>query len=74
MTSISIFDAKTNLSRLIRLAQQGEELIITTGRERKPVAKLIAVETDLHPEKRRIGFLEGQGSIGPGVLRSAARG
>jgi prevent-host-death family protein len=63
MTSITIFEAKTNLSELIQRAQQGEEVIITSGRERKPVARLVAI--DPAPEKRRIGFLAGKGSIGP---------
>jgi prevent-host-death family protein len=65
MHSATIFEAKTNLSELVRRAQQGEEVLITSGRERKPVARLIAVVTDPHPEKRRIGLLKGQGGIGP---------
>ena len=63
MHSATIFEAKTNLSKLVRRAQNGEEVLITSGRERKPVARLIAV--DPHPESRRIGFMKGEGSIGP---------
>jgi prevent-host-death family protein len=63
MRTATIFEAKTNLSELVRRAQQGEEVVITSGRERKPVARLVAI--DPHPEKRRIGFLAGQGGIGP---------
>lgn len=59
----TIFEAKTNLSELVRRAQLGEEVIITSGRERTPVARLVAI--DPSPEKRRIGFLKGQGGIGP---------
>ena len=63
MTTATIFEAKTNLSELVRRAQQGEEIIITSGRERKPVVRLVAI--DPAPEKRRIGFLAGKGGIGP---------
>lgn len=54
MISATIFEAKTKLSELVRRAQQGEEVIITSGREKKPVAKLQAIE----PHKpQRLGFL-----------------
>jgi len=63
MQTPTIFEAKTNLSELIRLAQLGEEVLITSGRERKPVARLVAI--DPAPESRRIGFMKGEGSVGP---------
>jgi prevent-host-death family protein len=63
MHTATIFEAKTNLSELVRRAQQGEEVVITSGRERKPVARLVAI--DPAPESRRVGFLEGQGDVGP---------
>jgi len=63
MRKASVFEAKTNLSDLIQRAQKGEEVIITSGRERKPVARIVAYK----PPKgnRRVGFLEGQGDVGP---------
>jgi antitoxin (DNA-binding transcriptional repressor) of toxin-antitoxin stability system len=63
MHSATIFEAKTNLSELLRLAQLGEEVQITSGRERKPVARLVAI--DPVPESRRVGFMEGLGDVGP---------
>ena len=63
MRKATIFEAKTNLSDLIARAQKGEEVIITTGRERKPVARIVAV--DPAPERRRIGFMKGEGNVGP---------
>ena len=63
MYSATIFEAKTNLSELVRRAQQGEEIQITSGRERKPVARLVAI--DPIPESRRVGFMEGRGDVGP---------
>ncbi len=55
MITATIFEAKTNLSELLKKAQAGETVIITTGRDKKPVAKLEAI----HPTpKQRIGGLE----------------
>jgi antitoxin (DNA-binding transcriptional repressor) of toxin-antitoxin stability system len=63
MPSATIFEAKTNLSKLIQRALEGEDVQITTGRERKPVVRLVPVE----PVRgnRRLGFLEGLGDVGP---------
>jgi prevent-host-death family protein len=63
MRKATIFEAKTNLSELIHRAQKGEEVIITSGRERKPVARIVAL--DPAPERRRVGFMKGEGSVGP---------
>jgi antitoxin (DNA-binding transcriptional repressor) of toxin-antitoxin stability system len=63
MLTATIFEAKTNLSELLRRAQLGEEVQITSGRERKPVARLVAI--DPAPASRRIGFLKGRGTVGP---------
>jgi antitoxin (DNA-binding transcriptional repressor) of toxin-antitoxin stability system len=62
MHKATIFEAKTNLSRLVHRALNGEEVQITSGRERKPVVRLVPI----HPvaANRRVGFLEGQGSVG----------
>ena len=50
----TIFEAKTNLSELVRKAQEGEEVIITSGRQKTPVAKLVAIEEKKLP---RLGFM-----------------
>jgi prevent-host-death family protein len=63
MHTATIFEAKTNLSELVRRAQLGEEILITSGRARKPVARLIAI--DPAPAGRRIGFMKGLGHVGP---------
>lgn len=49
-------DAKSQLSRLVDRARQGEEVVI--ARNGEPVARLVAVET--RPLKRRMGIYEGQ--------------
>ena len=43
MRKATMHEAKTNLSELVELAQKGEEVIITSGRDRKPVARVVAV-------------------------------
>jgi antitoxin (DNA-binding transcriptional repressor) of toxin-antitoxin stability system len=60
MSSATIFEAKTNLSQLIKLAQKGETVIITSGRDKTPVAKLGPVEP---VKKKRLGALETPGFV-----------
>jgi prevent-host-death family protein len=54
MLSVSIHDAKTQLSQLVRRVEAGEEVVIRRGRE--PVAKLTAYRA----ERRVPGRLRGQ--------------
>ena len=54
MITATIFEAKTNLSELVKKAQKGEEVIITSGRDKTPVAKLEAIKP---VEKKRLGLL-----------------
>jgi len=44
MTTATIFEAKTNLSKLIKKAQAGEKVIITSGRDKAPAVILAPVE------------------------------
>ncbi len=58
MAVATIFEAKTNLSELVKLARKGETVIITSGRSRTPVARLEAI----HPVgKKRLGVRETPG-------------
>jgi prevent-host-death family protein len=62
MITATIFEAKTNLSELVKSAQRGETVIITSGRDKTPVARLEAV----HPvRKKRLGALETPGFVLP---------
>ena len=49
---VTVHEAKTQLSKLIRAAEAGEEVIIARGN--KPVVRLEALPK---PAKRRLGFL-----------------
>ena len=46
-------EAKSNLSKLLRKAQAGETVLITSGRNKIPVARLVAI----HPKPKRLGAL-----------------
>ena len=60
MISATIFEAKTKLSNLVKQAQRGEVVVITSGRNKTPVARLEAI----HPVgKKRLGALETPGFV-----------
>jgi len=54
--NVSVYDAKTNLSRLLDRAAGGEEIVIT--RNGRPVAKLVPAIPVRKP--RRLGTLKGR--------------
>jgi prevent-host-death family protein len=57
MTQVTVHEAKTNLSKLIALAEAGEEVVIARGKT--PVVKIVPV--DGPPQKRRLlGAFKGQ--------------
>lgn len=60
MKTASIFEAKTNLSQLVKRVQAGEVVTITSGRDRTPVARLEPVQPVV---KKRLGALETPGFV-----------
>ena len=54
--TVNIYDAKTQLSRLVDQAARGEDVVI--ARSGKPVARLTRITPQ--PKKRRLGVLDGQ--------------
>lgn len=56
MTIVNVHAAKTNLSRLIERAVEGEEIVI--ARNNEPVVRLVPVQAP-RPRRQR-GSLEGQ--------------
>ncbi len=62
MISATMFEAKTKLSELVKKAQAGEEVVITSGREKTPVARLQAIAP---VKKKRLGALEHLGYVLP---------
>jgi antitoxin (DNA-binding transcriptional repressor) of toxin-antitoxin stability system len=61
MPSATIFEAKTNLSKLVQQALCGEDVQITLGRERRPVVRLTPIKPVA--ASQRLGFLAGQGKV-----------
>jgi prevent-host-death family protein len=54
MIHATIFEAKTTLSHLVKQVRTGEQVVITSGREKTPVAQLIPM---VAPEKKRLGAM-----------------
>ena len=48
MTTVNVHEAKTNLSRLLKQVEAGEEIII--ARNGKPVARLVPVREKRQPQ------------------------
>ncbi|HVS66737.1 MAG TPA: type II toxin-antitoxin system Phd/YefM family antitoxin [Thermoanaerobaculia bacterium] len=55
MTEVTVHEAKTHLSRLLRRVAMGEEIVISRGGH--PVARLVAIERG---EQRQLGIDEGR--------------
>lgn len=60
MITATIFEAKTKLSSLLKQAQNGEQVIITSGRDKTPVARLEALAPT---KKKRLGARETPGFV-----------
>jgi prevent-host-death family protein len=60
MSIVTVHQAKTNLSRLIEKASEGEEVIIARGA--KPVARLVPIQVK---GKRQPRSLKGKLRVGP---------
>lgn len=61
MAVSTIHEAKTNLSRLIKRAERGEEILIARGKT--PVVKLTPVKKAA--KKRKLGLHRGEFKVGP---------
>ncbi|MCB1089019.1 MAG: type II toxin-antitoxin system prevent-host-death family antitoxin [Verrucomicrobiae bacterium] len=58
MKTVNMHEAKTHLSRLVDEAVKGKSFVI--AKAGKPMVKVIALETPIGDEKKRLGFLQGQ--------------
>ena len=61
MQTINMHDAKTQLSRLVELAVQGEDFII--AKAGKPLVKVTRIDAPAQKLKRKTGFMLGQMSV-----------
>ncbi|WP_374942660.1 type II toxin-antitoxin system Phd/YefM family antitoxin [Sphingomonas sp.] len=58
MTSVSVHEAKTHLSRLIERVLAGEEVTVTRNKE--PVIRLVRAAPPPAPRRSRIGTMAGR--------------
>jgi len=56
MYQVNIYEAKTNLSKLIKKVMNGEEVVITKGN--KPLVKMVQI--DGAKPKRKLGSAKGK--------------
>jgi prevent-host-death family protein len=61
MLIVNIHDAKTQLSKLIQMAVNGEPFVI--AKAGKPMVKVTAIDAPEPVKTRRLGFLQGQFNI-----------
>ncbi len=58
MKKVNIHEAKTQLSKLVEQARQGEPFII--AKAGKPAVKVVALNAPTGRQVRRLGFMAGQ--------------
>ena len=61
MLTINIHQAKTQLSRLVDQAANGEAFVI--AKAGKPMVKVVALQGDERPGMARLGFMQGEFSV-----------
>lgn len=60
---MSIADFKAKFSDVIQTVESGEEVIVTKGKNRKPVGAFVPIDRIQPPKKRTIGILAGEGPV-----------
>lgn len=63
MSSYSIGEAKTQLSKLVHLAEDGEEVVLRRGR--KPVARVVPILAEEGATRRKPGRMRGRVKVSP---------
>lgn len=61
MQTVNIHAAKTHLSRLLDAVAGGEEILI--ARAGRPIARLVPLQGQAAPARRRLGLLAGQFTV-----------
>ena len=60
MTQVNMFEAKSNLSKLAKMLEDGVEDYIIIARSGQPLLKLLLVKDDV---SKRVGFAKGQFTV-----------
>jgi antitoxin (DNA-binding transcriptional repressor) of toxin-antitoxin stability system len=61
-TTYGIGEAKTQLSKLVHMAEEGEEVVLRRGR--RPVVRLVAIAAERVGAKRKPGRMRGRIRLG----------
>lgn len=58
---VNVFEAKTQLSRLLRLIEMGRESSVIIARNGRPIARIVPLK--ISPVSRRIGVARGRFTV-----------
>ena len=62
MKTITVGEFKSNLAQIIEKILKGEEYVVSYGRKRKKIFKVVPYQEE-EPKKRKLGLLEGKMTI-----------
>ena len=62
MSTMSIADFKAQFSDVIDIVEKGGVIIVTKGKNRKPVEAFVPMDR-VQPKKRKLGILQGKASV-----------
>jgi antitoxin (DNA-binding transcriptional repressor) of toxin-antitoxin stability system len=63
MKTLSLAEAKTHFSSILKDVGSGNEVAISYGRKKETIAVIIPYETWKKSKKRRLGVLEGTATV-----------
>ncbi|MDR2108598.1 MAG: type II toxin-antitoxin system prevent-host-death family antitoxin [Coriobacteriales bacterium] len=63
MTSYPFAEAKSRFSEILQSVKDGEEVLITRGKKKEEIAVMVPAAEWKKTKKRRLGTLEGWGTI-----------
>jgi antitoxin (DNA-binding transcriptional repressor) of toxin-antitoxin stability system len=63
MKTVSLAEAKTHFSALLKDVSLGDEVAIAYGRKKETIAVIIPYKTWQKSKKRQLGSLEGKGAV-----------
>jgi len=62
MKTVTVGEFKSNLAQIIEKILKGEEYVVSYGRKRKKIFKVVPYREE-KPKKRKLGLLEGKVTI-----------
>jgi antitoxin (DNA-binding transcriptional repressor) of toxin-antitoxin stability system len=63
MKTIQVGDLKTHFSEILNSVKNGDEIIISYGRKKEKIAKIIPYNDESNNKPRKIGILKGKASF-----------